>query len=538
MAEEASHDSAQDSMFQDAVNALREGDKARAKDTLTRLLKTDQNNATYWVWMSAAVETNKERIYCLQTALKFDPENASAKRGLILLGATTPAEDVQPFPLNRPRAWEEKLLLAHEQTRPKGTFSPAVRLALIIFIGAMIVGLAVGSLIFQRQNANPFRVFDTNTPGPSPTFTPTPTFVNETAQAVTPTAGLRSLASVLGVSYTATPLYVNTPRAPQSEDQYNVAQAAYQSGDLASYITTMQQIESLEPTAADVPYDIGEAYRLQGDYQDALDAYTVSLHINPNFAPAYLGLARTNLLRDPNTDVTSLLSTAIQDDPNYGEPYLERANYYLYHNQPDLALTDLDSASKRMPNSALVQLGYARAYLAQGNVSEGLASAQQANQIDLTLLPDYLVLGQAYVANAQYSDAVKPLDTYITYDPSDGSAYALLGQSYEETGDYQDAVTASTQALSLDPTQRRAYLYRGLSYLELNNVDSADSDIRKAMEFFPNSFSAKSWIDARFLCGRTLWRCLPAHRVNQCTCTDGSTKGASALLDWFDSREA
>ena len=101
-------------MFQDAVNALRAGNKALAKDVLTRLLKTDQNNATYWVWMSAAMETHKERVYCLQTALRFDPENIAAKRGLTLLGAIPPDENVQPFSLNHPRAWEEKLLLAHE----------------------------------------------------------------------------------------------------------------------------------------------------------------------------------------------------------------------------------------------------------------------------------------------------------------------------------------------------------------------------------------------------------------------------------------
>ncbi len=81
MAEEASQEPVQDTMLQDAVDALREGDKAHARDVLTRLLKTDQNNPTYWVWMSATVETNRERIYCLQTALKFDPENASAKHG-------------------------------------------------------------------------------------------------------------------------------------------------------------------------------------------------------------------------------------------------------------------------------------------------------------------------------------------------------------------------------------------------------------------------------------------------------------------------
>jgi len=489
--QEPAQEPAQDTMFQDAVDALRDGNKALARDVLTRLLKTDQNNATYWVWMSAAVETHKERIYCLQTALKFDPENISAKRGLTLLGAIPPDENVQPFPLNHPRAWEEKLLLAHKQSQSKNTSRPVARLAAIIVVGVIVVGLAIGGLLLPRHNANPFfRIFDTNTPGASPTFTLTPTFVNQTLQAVTSTAGPNSLASALGVSYTATPLYVNTPRPPESADQYNVAVAAYQKGDWAAFISAMQQIETLEPTAPDIPYYIGEAYRFQGDIKHALDAYTVSLRLDQNFAPAYLGMARADLLQDPNKDVTSLLSQAIQDDPNYGDAYLERADYYLNHNLPGLALSDLDAALKQMPDSALVQLGYARAYLVQGNTDKGLSAAQQANQIDLTLLPAYFVLGQAYVANAQYSDAIKPLETYMNYDPTDGSAYVLLGQCYEATGAYQDAITASTKALSLDSTKRQAYLYRGLSYLELNNIDSADSDIHKAIEYFPNSFDA------------------------------------------------
>ena len=73
-----------DAVFQEAVEALRVGNKSRARELLTGLLKTDQNNATYWVWMSATVDTIKERIYCLQTAFKLDPQNAAAKRGLIL----------------------------------------------------------------------------------------------------------------------------------------------------------------------------------------------------------------------------------------------------------------------------------------------------------------------------------------------------------------------------------------------------------------------------------------------------------------------
>jgi tetratricopeptide (TPR) repeat protein len=496
MAEETSQEvpqePAQDTMFQDAVNALREGNRTRAKDVLTRLIKADQSNATYWVWLSAAVDTNKERIYCLQAALKLDPENASAKRGLVLLGAIPPDENIQPFPLNHARAWEEKLLLTSEQNQKKSTSNPVGRLAEIVVGIVIVIGLAIGGLFFfPRQNTNSFfKIFDTNTPGASPTFTLTPTLIGATPLAITPSAGPNSLAATLGVSYSPTPLYVNTPRAPQSSDQYNVALAAYEKGDWTTYIANMQQIEELEPNAADVPYDIGEAYRFQGDYKDALDAYTASLKINPNFAPAYLGMARVNLAENPGADITTMLNTAIQDDPNYGEAYLARAEYYLTQNKFDLALNDLDSADKHLPNSAQVQYDYARVYLAQGNTAEGLAAAQRANQIDLTMLPDYLLLGQAYVANDQFSDAIQPLETYTTYAPGDANAYAWLGQSYEQMGKYPDAIAMLSKSISLNPNQHQAYLYRGLAELELNNVSAADTDVRRVIEFFPNSFDA------------------------------------------------
>ena len=41
----------QDTMFQEAVKAAREGDKIRARDLLTRLLRTTKTNPAYWLWM-------------------------------------------------------------------------------------------------------------------------------------------------------------------------------------------------------------------------------------------------------------------------------------------------------------------------------------------------------------------------------------------------------------------------------------------------------------------------------------------------------
>src|SRR5512138_32842 len=199
-----------DEVFQDAVEALRAGNKPRARELLTELLKTDQNNATYWVWMSSIVDTTKERIYCLQTAYKLDPENAAAKRGLILHGALPPDETIQPFPVNRPRAWEEKLLLAHEKPKLKGwaavRASPVARIGGFVTLGAVVIAAVVFGFVIPRLNQ--VTTTATDTPGPSPTWTLTPTSVNATGQPTAAAGTAVPLSELLTVPYTATPLYV------------------------------------------------------------------------------------------------------------------------------------------------------------------------------------------------------------------------------------------------------------------------------------------------------------------------------------------
>ncbi len=478
-----------DSPFDEAVNALRQGDKARAKDILTRLLKEDQNNATYWIWMSAAVDTAKERVYCLETALKLDPENGTAKRGLILLGALPPDENTKPFPLNRPRPWEDKILLAHERPRETGLRgNPVLRLAGVLIIGLAVVGIVIYG--FMTPRGVTFRPSITYTPGPSPTFTLTPTLIGATAPPTKKSAGPTPLAVLLGVSYTPTPLYFNTPRSPLSQDMYRGAKAAYAKGDWDTYIADMKQIMQAEPNAADVPYYIGEAYRFKGECRTALEYYNDSLKVDNNFAPGYLGLARARICMDPGAGTLPLYDLALQADPNYGEVYLDRANFNLVRKDFNAALPDLDKAAQLLPNSALVQLAYAQAYLLAGDNEKALTAAQRANSIDLTLLPSYYYLGKTLIADGQYAQAIKPLETYLIYEPEDGSAYALLGQAYTKTGAYKTAADTLSKALDLDSTQRQAWVYLATCDLKLDNLVDAEYNFGKAIQYYPDSFDA------------------------------------------------
>jgi tetratricopeptide (TPR) repeat protein len=475
-----------DSMLEEAIEALRQSEKARAKDILSRLIQADQGNATYWIWMSAAVNTAKEQIYCLETALKLDPQNNTAKRGLVILGARSPEGKVKPFSLNRTRTWESQLHLAHERP-PEGIWrNPAARLAAVILTGAALITAAYFLLLSPRTAT--FRPGPTATLGPSPTFTPTPTFIfaktDSTPGQPTP------LAVLLGVSYTPTPAYFNTPRPPESVDTFRAAQAAFAQGKWEEYFREMEQIQKYEPQAADIPYYIGEGYRSQGNCSEAESYYQQSAGLNRKFAPAYLGLARARLCIDPGGDALQLYTASIQADPDYGEVYLDRADFYLMRRDFKAALADLQKADKLMPGSALVQLGYAKAYLLQGNNSSALEAARKANSRDLTMLPSYYYLGRAYVLNQDYADAVRPLEIYLIYRPEDGAAYAMLGQALTEIGDYASAIEALNQALRFDTSQVQCYVYRGEAYLRTDNLAGAEVNFKRAIDYLPDSFEA------------------------------------------------
>jgi tetratricopeptide (TPR) repeat protein len=487
-------EASEDTMLQEAIEAISLGDKVRAKDLITRLLKTKQREPIYWIWMSATVDSPKERIYCLQTALKLDPENASAKRGLILLGALPPDDTVPPFPVNRARLWEEELSKAdkEEATGAKAILqSPVGKLLGWVALGGVLLAGVLLVILFSPRASIVVRA--TNTPGPSPTYTLTPTFVNATGQPVSDT-GPTPLWALLDATYTPTPLYINTPRAPQSGDTFRAAQRALANGNWDEVITFMQQIAQLEPTAADPYFYIGEAYQAKGNYNEAIASYDKALEIDPGFAPAHLGRAHVYMKINPNAEILNELNQAIVKDPKYVDAYLERARYYLDKNKPDDALQDLQDAAALSPDSALVHLYMAKALLALEENEQALTEAQKAHETDLTLLDGYYTLAQAYIANGQGEKAVEVLETYIVYAPQDVQSTILLAEAYYEDDRYEDALNLLDKATTYDRKNGNIYLQRGKIYLKTENFKKAVSDLDLAVTYLPNSYDAHMFL--------------------------------------------
>ena len=490
-----------DAMFQEAKGAIAQGQNERARDLLTRLLRADQTNAEYWLWMSAVVDTAKERTYCLQNTLRLDPDNRAAKRGLILAGAI-PADDVTPVPPLR-RKWE---VIEEKAPAPEVRSPRAFQMMLFLSLAVLVIGLTVVGLLgtdFGKRGLFEPRLTITPrpwTPRPTATLPPTSTPAGRTA---TPTfVGPKPLWMQLDATYTPTPLYVNTPH-PVSE-AYRAGLREFQRGNYPSMLLMMEQVVNLEPQAADAYYYIGEAQLLMGRIEEALTAYEKAIDTNPIFAPPYLGRARARLALRPKEDVKADLDKAITLDPAFVEAYLHRAAFLLKQGKGEVALEDLAAVEALSPESPLLYLYRAQYFLSQDRNAEALVSAQRAHQLDFTLLPAYSLLAQVYLRKEQPQEAIGPAQTYTLYTPRDANGWLVLGQAlYESGGNYQEAVKSLDKALTLDENLIQAYRYRGLSYVELGKGKAAVNDLYQVIQVEKDSFvvnlafARALWLDNR-----------------------------------------
>ncbi len=474
-------------IYKEALEAIRLNQSGKARDLLTRLLRTDKENPDYWLWLSAVVESEREQLFCLKSVLRLDPENQEAQQGLRLLGALPPDEEHVPLPPER-RSWDVKLDEARASLTgiQKLWANPVVRLLSFVVSGIVVVSLVLvgifgsqGSLFGPRLTITP--IAWTATPSETPSSTP----VERTATA-TPSAP-QPLWTLLDATYTPRPLYINTPH-PRSE-AFRIGLRAYERGDYEAMLTFLEQAQREEPDAVDVYYYVGEAYRLSGEPGLALQSYNGALALDENFAPAYLGRALGQLLTDPDANVEADLRHAITLAPDFADAHLELAAYLLRRRDPQAALDILDQAAELLDDHPRYYVLRASIFMTQDLAEEALVEAMLAYQMDITYLPIYLILGEAYLENDQPEEALNFIRTYGLYDSEQPAYWTLLGRAYYALGeDYHEALFALDQALTMDAEGAMALHYRGLAALAVGDAKQAVNDLFEARNLAPDDF--------------------------------------------------
>jgi hypothetical protein len=71
-----------DRLYREGVTAIRAGDPQTGRDRLLQAVELDEMHEQAWLWLSAVVETDQERIICLENVLTINPAHETARKGL------------------------------------------------------------------------------------------------------------------------------------------------------------------------------------------------------------------------------------------------------------------------------------------------------------------------------------------------------------------------------------------------------------------------------------------------------------------------
>ena len=208
---------------------------------------------------------------------------------------------------------------------------------------------------------------------------------------------------------------------------------------------------ALQPAYSEAFNNRGNALSDLKRFDEAVASYDQAIALNPGYAEAYSN--RGNALSHSGQNVAAIISydQAIAHRPDAAETYNNRGSTYTRLRMPYAAIDDYDQAIKLKPE-------YAEAYNNCGNVFRGLRQFPVAlfhYDKAIELKADY---AEAYANRAYISDEVGQVDVAIAswdealkYDPENARLWLQRGHSLVTAKKQAEAVESFEHAYAIDP---------------------------------------------------------------------------------------
>ncbi len=87
-----------DQLFKEAITAIRAGDKATGREKLLKVIELNEFHEHAWMWLGATVDSDEERIICLENVLTINPQNEKAQQVLAKLRSKQQAPAAPTIP--------------------------------------------------------------------------------------------------------------------------------------------------------------------------------------------------------------------------------------------------------------------------------------------------------------------------------------------------------------------------------------------------------------------------------------------------------
>lgn len=275
-----------------------------------------------------------------------------------------------------------------------------------------------------------------------------------------------------------------------------------------------------DQASAEYHFSMAQAYSVEGDIDQAIEEYKLTLMFDSNSALVYSRLATEYVRKGMLSAAMETCKEALQKDPSYVEARLILAGLYSTAHDTRSALMEYGTILKANPHHEEAVVYKSQVLVESGRINEAVILLRQFSKKHSDSALAWYYLGRAEQQQVHFSEAIVAYHKAMEIKPGFSQAALALGYLYEERkmnsqaiavyhtlfDDSQDLVAASRLATLYlkqekyheaipyltaievaDPDDLNAKVKLGLVNMELKKFDQAISIFKKILEKNPDS---------------------------------------------------
>jgi Flp pilus assembly protein TadD len=220
---------------------------------------------------------------------------------------------------------------------------------------------------------------------------------------------------------------------------------------------------------------LGVNYFNNGQYDYAINAFIKAIQLNPSNAEVHFNLGRAYNRKGMDDKARAEFSISSRIDPETFDECVIK-----YKEKIDYEFTDAQY---------LAELG--NAYAEKGMLNEAIATYQKVLEVQPGNFRIHYDLGMVYSKKRLYDEAVSEFKNAIEVNPSMPEAHYNLGMAYYKQGMVDMAISEYKSTLSLLPKANGrktagVHYKLGLAYYDNEMFKDAVNELNKALEIMPN----------------------------------------------------
>lgn len=290
------------------------------------------------------------------------------------------------------------------------------------------------------------------------------------------------------------PSFVPTPPAIRKGAPEDLAGNFFKAGDYRNAIAQLRKALDADKSSPTLWRNLGSAYALGQDYDNAIVCYQRALKRNPHDYKAHYNLSLMHNYKGSPEELRKAEASAVaglKENPGHSGLHSSLGNIYADQGRDQDAFREYRRALVLNPRDPVTRFNQGALHLKRREVK----AAEQDYRDVLSLAPNDLEAAQnlaaIYIFQGRYPEAEKLNRWVISKRPKDEdtleNAYFNLGLAYDRQNRLEKAVNMYKLALQVAPWDAAAYVNTALILEKMDRRDEALAYWEKYQRLFPAS---------------------------------------------------